>query len=319
MAVAWRPMDKSWLVLMAALPVFGVIALGALLRRVGMLRREMDKGVMDLAVHVLFPALILDSVIGNDDLMGVGGVTMAAGAGFLFVIAGFGMGYLFGGVLGMERGDGRRTFAVATGIQNYGYIAIPLLMAVFPSEDGVGVMLTHNMGVELALWIVGVAILSGEARPSLRMFLKGPIVAVVVALGLNWTGGHAHVPGPVMEVLGMLGPCAIPVALLVIGATLLDLVRQVEFTWVVSAGAMVARLVLIPAVMLGLAWFLPLSETMKEVVVVQAAMPGALFPIVLAKMYGGRPEVAVQCAVVTNVVCLATMPFVMAIGVWVLF
>lgn len=284
-----------------------------------MLRREMDKGVMDLSVHVLFPALILGSVIGNEDLMGVGDVGMAAGVGFMFVVVGFGIGYLVARMLGMERGEGRRTFSVSTGIQNYGYIAIPLLMAIFPSDDGVGVMMTHNMGVELALWIVGVSILSGDARPGWRMFLKGPIVAVVIGLTLNWTGGYAYVPGTMMKILGMLGPCAIPVALLVIGATFSDLLLQVKFTWRVSAGALFVRLALIPSVMLGLAWCLPISETMKEVVVVQAAMPAALFPIVLAKMYGGRPEVAVQCAVVTNVVCLVTMPFVMAVGVWVLF
>lgn len=312
-------MDESWLVLWAALPVYGVIVLGAFLRRVGMLRREMDKGVMDLSVHVLFPALILGSVIGNEDLMGVGDVGMAAGVGFMFVVVGFGIGYLVARMLGMERGEGRRTFSVSTGIQNYGYIAIPLLMAIFPSDDGVGVMMTHNMGVELALWIVGVSILSGDARPGWRMFLKGPIVAVVIGLTLNWTGGYAYVPGTMMKILGMLGPCAIPVALLVIGATFSDLLLQVKFTWRVSAGALFVRLALIPSVMLGLAWCLPISETMKEVVVVQAAMPAALFPIVLAKMYGGRPEVAVQCAVVTNVVCLVTMPFVMAVGVWVLF
>ena len=144
-------------------------------------------------------------------------------------------------------------------------------------------------------------------------------MGVVVALLVNWTGVHEYVPETMMKFFKMLGVCAIPVALLVIGATFWDLILKAKFTWSVSLGAILVRLVLIPGTMLGVAYCLPISETMKEVVVIQAAMPSALFAIVLTKMYGGRPDVAIQCALVTNVVCFMTMPFVMAFGVWVLF
>ena len=47
-------------------------------------------------------------------------------------------------------------------------------------------------------------------------------------------------------------------------------------------------------------------------------MPAAMFPIVLAKHYGGKPEVAVQVVVATTTVCFLTMPFVIVLGMSIL-
>ena len=43
-------------------------------------------------------------------------------------------------------------------------------------------------------------------------------------------------------------------------------------------------------------------------------MPSAMTPIMLAKVYGGRPGVAVQIVIATTVVSLLTLPFVIVWG-----
>ncbi|MCB1134495.1 MAG: AEC family transporter, partial [Verrucomicrobiae bacterium] len=48
--------------------------------------------------------------------------------------------------------------------------------------------------------------------------------------------------------------------------------------------------------------------------VVQAAMPAAIFPIVLARLFGGQPRVAIQVVLITSLVSLLTAPFVIAWG-----
>jgi len=54
---------------------------------------------------------------------------------------------------------------------------------------------------------------------------------------------------------------------------------------------------------------------MKQILVVQAAMPAALAPILLARLYGGRPAVAVQVVVATTVVSLFTLPYIITYGI----
>lgn len=113
----------------------------------------------------------------------------------------------------------------------------------------------------------------------------------------------------------MLGNCAVPIALLTVGTTIYDLMQKASFNLRVSVGGTVVRLLVIPAMMLGTVYFLPVTLELKQVIIVQAAMPAAVFPIILARHYGGRPDVAVQVSVATNVLCVLTMPLVVAAGI----
>ncbi|MFC4992542.1 AEC family transporter [Rubritalea tangerina] len=307
-------MNETVLILLGVLPVVLIVALGALLRVLGVFKPEMEKGLMQLVVHILLPALTLVSVVGNEALRGWGKMGSALGFGYGSVVVGLAVAYLAACALKMERGQGKRTFTVASGVQNSSYMAIPLLLELFPESGALGVLFTYNVGVDLALWTIGVMVMSGDPRVSWRIFLKGPVIAVVLGLALNQMGGEVLLDGVPGVTLQMLGNCAIPVALLVIGAGLVDLLHKARPDWKVATGSVAVRLLLVPACMIVAAYALPISGQLAQVMVIQAAMPAAMFPIVLAKHYGGRPEVAVQVVAATTLACFVTMPSVVMVG-----
>ena len=308
-------MEHTILVLTAAMPVYLIVALGSLLRKTKMLTPEMDKGVMSMAVHLFYPCLILDKMLGVEILRDAGVVFSSAGIGFSMIVLAMGLAFLMARLLGFEKGGGLRTFSASCGVQNYGFIAIPLMVYVFPENDAaLAVLFTHNLGVELALWTVGIMLISGNRIPSWRSFLKGPIIAVVVGLLLLQTGTDHLVPEVVVRVFTMLGFCAIPVSLLLVGTTMYDLARDVRLDWKVSTGGVLVRLAIVPVVILCLAKFLPLATELRQVMVIQAAMPAGVFPIVLSRHYGGRADVAMQVVVATTLVSLLTMPLIVSLG-----
>ena len=51
---------------------------------------------------------------------------------------------------------------------------------------------------------------------------------------------------------------------------------------------------------------------LKRVLVIQGAMPSAVFNIMIARHYGGHAPTAVQCVLATTVVSLVTTPLVLA-------
>lgn len=312
-------MHESMWVLTAALPVYLIIALGPVLRRTGTLTPDMDKGMMAIAVHLFFPCLILDKMLGAEILRNAGVVFSSAGIGFGMIVLGFALAYAVARLLGLEVGGGRRTFAASCGVQNYGFIAIPLTMYVFAENDSVlAVMFTHNLGIELALWTVGIMLISGNKSPSWKSFIKGPIIAVILGVLMVQTGADVFVPEILRRAFAMLGVCAVPVCLLLVGTTMYDLARDVKFDWKVSVGGILMRLALLPVVILCLAKFLPLALELKQVLVIQAAMPAGVFPIVLSRYYGGRADVAIQVTVTTTLVSLLTMPLIVYWGLrWV--
>jgi predicted permease len=82
----------------------------------------------------------------------------------------------------------------------------------------------------------------------------------------------------------------------------------------VAVGGITARLGLIPVLMLAIAWLLPIDQTLRNVIVVQAAMPCGLFPIMLAKHYGADTEVAARVVVLTTLTGLITIPLWLKAG-----
>jgi predicted permease len=47
---------------------------------------------------------------------------------------------------------------------------------------------------------------------------------------------------------------------------------------------------------------------------VQAAMPAAVTPIMLARIYGGRPAIAAQVVIFTTVLSLFSLPWIITFG-----
>ena len=308
-------MLSFWTILAATAPVFMIIGLGFLLQRLGKIGEEMEVGVMKLALNLLVPCLILTVIPGNPALAKVTSAFQAVGTGFSLVIFGFGMAALFAWIFRLKKGDGLRTFAISAGIQNYGYLPIPIIAELFSENSGpMGLVFVHGIGVELAMWSVGLIILTG--RIGWRSILNAPFVAVVGALVLNYTGGYELIPKPVGTVMKMLGSCAIPLSIFMIGATMGRFLKKdvLEDAWRVVPMSIFVRMILLSGVILATAKFLPLSEDLKKLLVIQAAMPAAVFPIILARMFGGSPAVAIQVVLATSIVSVISSPLVIALG-----
>lgn len=299
-------------ILAVTLPVYLMMGTGALLRKTGVLPAEADKGLMKLSVAVLTPALIIERVAGNPAVMQPLPVLMAAGLGFALVVLGISLSYAVAPLIGLRVHEGRRTFGVSCGLQNYGFVAIPIVTALFPDKGTLGVLFTFTLGIELACWTACVGMLTGFDKAPLKLALNPPVITILSSLLLNFTGLHGYIPQVAHNTLGMLGGCAVPLAVLLIGASIADIWGQERMNWKIAVMSPVLRLGVIPLAFLAAAVFLPLTNELKRILVVQAAMPSAVFNIVIARLYGGHPATAVQCVLATTVVSCVTTPFVIA-------
>ncbi len=213
-----------WTILEASLPVYLVIAAGLVLRRIKLFPEELDAGTMRLIINFLFPCFILDKILGNEALDHLGTITSAAASGFLLILLGFGLSYLAALAVGMRRTDGLRTFSLATGIQNYGFIPIPIIAKLFASKATMGVLFMHSLGVELALWTVGVAILTGFGKAPWKHLFNAPIIAILLGLAINASGIYPKIPDSATTTIAMLASCSIPLSLLLVGSAISDLI-----------------------------------------------------------------------------------------------
>ena len=321
-------MDPQTLTIVTTtLSVFLIAAIGFATRRFGIIDDPTEHRIMKLVVWVLIPCFILSKVPGNPSLQQVSTVAGAMGVGAAIIAASFGICLLAGRLVGITNEDGVKTFSVATGLQNYGFIPIPLIEGIFPetADQILGILFIHNLGVELGLWTLGIILLSGSASGAWKRLINGPSIAIFVGLVLNFTRPWALLPTsamPIVDVLQrtttMLGTCAIPIAVMLVGATLCGILQREKWKpdWRVILASPILRFAILPAMILLVASCVTFSEELRLVLAVQAAMPTGIFPIVLSKHFGGKPSVAIQVALLSSALSLVLTPLLLSLGIY---
>lgn len=321
-------MLDQWLTTVSAvISVFTVIAVGAAARWGGWLSEEADQSLMKIIMGLLFPCLIFSSVSNNPTLREAENLVWAPAVG----AASIGLGLLVAslalrlgtGLHGLETPAQRQTFVLAAAFFNYSFVPIPLIELLF-DDATLGVMFVHNVGAGLLGYSLGISVMSGTTEGDWwKRMINGPTVATLVALVANWSGFGALMADRLVfldQAVRWLGQAAVPISLLAIGAVTADQfgpnnggISRGNSVRMIAAACLL-RLLVLPVLMLTAAAYLPISEPLRRVMVVMAAMPSATFVIILARHYGGTPGVALRVALSTSLVSLATIPLWIAIG-----
>ncbi|MCM8534000.1 MAG: hypothetical protein NE330_22755, partial [Lentisphaeraceae bacterium] len=180
--------------------------------------------------NILLPCFVFSKVVGNPMVKNSTNAFWAPLAGFCGVAIPMLLCFLVARyvikIKAFEDKPTRRTFAVATGLQNYGYIAIPVIDKVF-GDDLLGIMLLHNMGVDLAIWSIGIMLLNGSVdKSSLKKMINGPSITVIVSLLINAVGFDAYVPTMIKSSVDTIGAGFIPIGIMLVGTTIYGCLRS---------------------------------------------------------------------------------------------
>jgi predicted permease len=328
-------MHEYMRILGSVIPLFVIMATGAFVRRAGILNEQADRTLVDLLVHVLQPCLILDHVVASEALRQPGNLIWSPLLGFVCMALGIAVAALVARIYHFPKPAQARTFAFATGVFNYGYIPVPLIDVLYGAGT-LGVLFVFNLGAEVAFWTVGFA--AFQQRFSLkewRRVFTTPVRAILLGVTINLITAHfgilldhatlesASWGWPVKLVsdsVHAVGSCTIPVAMLLIGATMADFWAAF---WA-SRGAAVmilgvlVRNVVCPAAFVLMAMLLPVSRELKETLVVQAATPAGVLTLLLVRHNEGDVPVALQVIFGTTGAALVTLPLWIHFGMqWV--
>lgn len=322
-------MNNHWVMIVGAtLSVFAVIGVGIVARRAQWLNEAGDRSLLKIGIDLLLPCLIFTVVADNPALKQAGNLFLSPGVGFgtfaLGLAAAMAVTRLGSRATGLNGTAQRRTFTLSVGAYNYGFLALPLVRELFDDQT-LGVLFVHNVGAGLALWTLGVATLNGKLDGrAWRQMVNPPSVAVVVAVAFNlleitpWLHQHAEF---LLRPVRWLGEAAVPMMLMLVGASIADQLQsgardtRRRDTAKVIAWACLLRLGLLPVAFLLVAAVLPASQELKRVIVVEAAMPSAMFGVLLARRYNGDPATALRVVLSTSILSLLTIPLWILAGV----
>jgi predicted permease len=203
-------------------------------------------------------------------------------------------------------------FMLTAAFPNLGNYGLSVVLLAY-GRDGVAIgailfAVQSLFGITLAIFIAS----SGHA-PLLRslgeVFRQPTIYAVAAALFFNLT--RIPVPGFVNSALALPSQAAIPLMLLVLGMTFATTSR-IEQQGLVSV-AVVTRLVIGTVVGWALTIALGINGMARDVMIVGAAMPTAVFTILTATQFNARPHFVSNAVVASTLASILTVTAVLAI------
>lgn len=202
----------------------------------------------------------------------------------------------------------RKVYNYNTSITNYAYFGYVLVEQVFGSAAMNNIMV-FCIPFSLYCYTFGVSLLM-DKKISPKSLLN--TITISIAAGIVWGLLQLPLPGVVRMVMQNASGCVGPVSMVLVGLVLSSFsLKDLMPSWRVVIFCLV-RLLLVPAVVLGICKGLGLLMTLPEAVypsaVLMACMPCGLNPVVFPRLIGQDCRLGARLILLSSVLSCVTIP-----------
>ena len=287
--------------------IFALIGVGFFTRKKGMVRREGQKNITDLVIHIVLPCNIVTSFVQElpDSALRDCATVFLISVGMEVMC----MAYAKFAYRNVEEKK-RKCLTYGILVSNAGFLGNPVAEGVY---GPMGLMLAsvYLIPVRVMMWSRGIALFSGESdrKATLKKVLTHPCVLAcltgVLIMLAKILGGVSLVPDLLFSLLQTIGRCNTALSMMVIGMILSDIdPSQLIDPLVLRYTA--ERLLIVPGI-LGLILFALyrcglVSGLSPRLSVLLAAMPAAATTSMLSSKYDCAPDFATKM-VITSTLC----------------
>jgi predicted permease len=297
-------------VITTIIPVFAVIAVGWIFHRQGLMPSTFMGPANSLVFYLAIPAMVFNA-ISKANLKTYFDLTVLL-ITLLSVFAGFGISFLIGNGFKIKGGK-LGTFIQSSFHGNLGYIGLAVAYYYLGREGFVRAgILTGFMMILQNLLAVFALVSFSEEHPEkksrfsmIRSVLVNPVIlSAMTGILCSLTG--LRMPIVVERSLEILSGMALPLALLVIGASLSFDLMRLHYRVILSAGTI--KLMVLPG--LGFLLYNLFGLTSREYLpgLILLASPTATVSYIMAKEMRGDPDFAV--AAISAVTLLSSLTFI---------
>ena len=296
-------------VLLSVLPVFLLIFLGTVLRRIGFPGDAFWAPLERLVYFLLFPALMIGTLAGADlSGMGIAGMSASILGGLAILSA-----VVFAARPHLTLSGPVFTSVVQGAIRMNTYVGLAIAGALY-GDIGLAAAAVAVAVIVPVVNVVCVAALAryGSGPPlslhgTLRALARNPLI-VGCALGLALQLSGFGLPPVVAPMLDILGRAALALGLLAVGAALdFHALRQGR-TIALSSSAL--KMAVLPALTGLLCWALQVDGVPAVVAVLFCGLPTATSSYILARQLGGDAELMAGLITLQTALAVLVLPVV---------
>lgn len=299
-----------------------MITTGYILTAKGWFEDKTAKVFSKLVCNIALPCLMISDLMSNFDKQKLGYLSKGLIVPFLSIGICYIISIAVSRIIKVQKGRigiFRSMFFVSNSI----FIGLPVNLALFGSMSIPYVLLYYIANTSF-FWTIGafgickdgqatcdeceVSILSVE---TLKRILSPPLMGFIIAILLILI--NIKLPKFVLDTCKYFGNLTTPLSMLFIGITIysVDISEiKIDIDMIV---VLLGRFLISPLITFAVAYYHPIPNLMKDVFVVQAAMPVMTNTAIVARSYGADHKYATVMTVVTTILSLVFIPIYMAI------
>jgi predicted permease len=278
-------------------PVFIVAAIGYLWARRG--QPYPTDFITRLVLSIGTPSLVL-STLSRTNLDPAAFTRMAVGC-LLVTLCMAAIGLLCSRILHLDW----RVLVPAFMFPNTGNMGLPISLYAF-GEHGLALAVAFFLTLSIVQFTIGLALAGSASSP--KLLLRNPIV-ISLALALPTIFLDLQLPRWLANTASLLGGVSIPLMLLTLGVSLAS-IRLRHISMGILLGA--ARILLAAGVAWSLGALLGLDPLTHAVLVLQSAMPVAVFNYLFALRANRSPEQVASLVICSTLLSTLLLPLILA-------
>jgi len=286
------------------LPVFGLIGLGYLARRVGLVSDRAGEGLSEFVFTLSLPCLIFRTLV-RAEIPAVQPwgywISYFAGVAVVWLLA-MALGRRFFGLKGISS----VVAGFSAGQANTVFVGVPMILKAYGEAGAVPLFLLIAVHLPVTMTLATIMAEGRRASPLviLRRLATHPIVVGILA-GSACRPIAPFVPGAAWQVVDLLGSAAIPCALISMGIALHR--YGMAMGWKLPTLISMLKLVLHPLVVLLLATYVfDMPPVWAGVAVLFASCPSGINAYLFAERYGEGVALASSAVTLSTVLALGT-------------
>jgi predicted permease len=299
-------------VVAALIPVFAIIALGAVLRRLAFMPEDGWRAVEQLTYFVLFPCFLFGAIAFADFANQPVGRMALLLAGAMIAMAA--LTFPFKSALALNGPAFTSLFQGA--VRWNSYVALGAIAAVLGQPGLALIAIAVAVMVPLANLLCVIVLMRNNGQRAnfttlARQLAQNPLILACIA-GIVVQAIGLPLPKVATTTIDLLGKAALPLGLLAVGASL-DLGNALARpTPVVTA--MLLKLAIMPLIVAAGATALGVTGPAQVAALICAAVPGAPSSYILARQLGGDAPLMANITTAQTLAAMLTMPIML----WVL-
>ena len=309
-------LNSFWSLFQSVLMIFMIALVAGLMVRKKILNSDHIRGLSIVTINILLTSLIYPKITENLEPSEFPIWWMIP----LIAIGTAGIGIGIAWLVWRKELPAKRNMMPLSGIMNAAYFTLPIGQLIFPSQfDEFALYVSlYVLGISPLVWSFGKFMITDPKadKGGWKGLRTPPLLANFVGLAIVLTGIRPYIPSFLSDGISLLGQATVPVATLILGATIGALPWKFKIYLKDISLSVFIKLIAAPAIVFLILYFSPLPERyplLCKLLILESAAPAATAMIIQIRRYGGDERKAGSIILISYFACLLLIPFWLAL------